>query len=304
MNNEAHTTNPGIPLIAKLALITACLFWAASFIATKVALAIVPPLTVVMVRLAISALCFLAWFLIRRKGISIESPRDWGRLVLLSLFGTGLHYSIQTIGLGYTTASNGSLYAVTGPITITIIAFIFLGEKITFKKLAGIILAIIGVLVVMGIDTIIAFDLKGHLLGDLLVLASIFMWGVFTVMGKGMTKKLSALDLTGIVTFMGAIYMLPLGLWEMNRTGFSISQITLNAWAAIAFLGVTCSFMATLLYFFALERSESQKVGVYLYTIPPMTYVIAGLVLGERVGLNLLIGSVVVLAGVALTERG
>ena len=304
MIKEEHTTNPGIPLIAKVALITACLFWAASFIATKVALDIVPPLTVVMVRLGISALCFLAWFLIRRKGVSIKSPRDWGMLVLLALFGTGLHYSIQTIGLGYTTASNGSLYAVTGPITITIIAFIFLGEKITIKKLTGIILAIIGVLVVMGIDTIIAFDLKGHLLGDLLVLASIFMWGVFTVMGKGMTKKLSALDLTGIVTFMGAIYMLPLGLWEMNRTGFSLDQITLNAWAAIAFLGVTCSFMATLLYFYALERSESQKVGVYLYTIPPMTYIIAGLVLGETVGLNLLIGSIVVLAGVALTERG
>ncbi len=304
MKKDEHITTPGIPLIAKLALVAACLFWAASFIATKVALAIVPPLTVVMVRLAISALCFLIWFLIRGKGISIQSSRDWGMLGILSLFGTGLHYSIQTIGLGYTTASNGSLYAVTGPITITIIAFIFLGEKITLKKSIGIILAIIGVLAVMGIDTILEFDLKGHLLGDLLVLASIFMWGVFTVMGKGMTKKLSALDLTGIVTFMGAVYMLPLGLTEMYRTGFSLSQITLNAWAAIAFLGVTCSFLATLLYFYALERSESQKVGVYLYTIPPMTYIIAGIVLKEHIGLNLLIGSVIVLAGVALTERG
>lgn len=304
MIRDEHIHNPGIPTVAKLALIAACLFWAASFIATKVALDIVPPLTVVMIRLAISALCFLVWFLIRRQAVAVQSPRDWGMLVLLSLFGTGLHYSIQTIGLGYTTASNGSLYAVTGPITITIIAFIFLGEKITLKKLTGIILAVIGVLVVMGLDTLIAFDLKGHLLGDLLVLASIFMWGVFTVMGKGMTKKLSALDLTGIVTFMGAIYMLPLGLIEMHRTGFSISQITMSAWAAIAFLGITCSFLATLLYFFALERSESQKVGVYLYTIPPMTYVIAGVVLGEHIGVNLLIGSVIVLAGVALTERG
>jgi len=72
----------------------------------------------------------------------------------------------------------------------------------------------------------------------------------------------------------------------------------------VAFLGITCSFLATLLYFFALERAESQKVGVYLYTIPPMSFLIAGFYLGESIGLNLLIGSLVVLTGVYLTEKG
>jgi drug/metabolite transporter (DMT)-like permease len=91
---------------------------------------------------------------------------------------------------------------------------------------------------------------------------------------------------------------------ESSRQSFSLTAITTQAWGAVAFLGITCSFLATLLYFFALERTESQKVGVYMYTIPPMTYVIAALYLNETIGLNLLLGSVIVIAGVYITEKG
>jgi len=130
------------------------------------------------------------------------------------------------------------------------------------------------------------------------------MWGIFSVIGKEMTRQMGALRLTAIITFIGALYMIPLGLIESQKTAFSLSQISLEAWAAIAFLGITCSFLATLLYVYALQKTEAQKVGVYLYTIPPMTYVIAAVVLNERIGINLLIGSLIVFAGVYLTERG
>jgi len=233
-----------------------------------------------------------------------EGIRWLGQLFLLSLFGTGLHYSIQTIGLKYTTASNASLYAVTGPVTILIIAVLFLGEKLTVKKAGGLLLAMTGVIAVMGIKTIASFDFKGHMLGDLLVFASIFMWGVFTVFGKSMTKRMNALELAAIVTFIGSLCMIPFCWFEMRANTFSILSIGRDAWIAIAFLGITCSFLATLLYLKALKRTESQKVGVYLYTIPPMTYIIASFYLGENIGSNLIIGSLFVLAGVYITENG
>lgn len=293
-----------MPLPAKLALITACFFWAASFIASKAALKVVPPLTVVTLRMMISSLCFIIWLVVRWKPLPLGGAAQLGRLFLLSLFGTGLHYGIQTIGIRYTTASNASLYAVTGPITITLIAAVFLGERITFKKALGIGMAMLGVLTVMGIDTLKAFELKGNLLGDLLVFASIFMWGIFTVLSKDMSRRMKAVDLTAIVTFMGTLYMIPVGWWESSRASFSLSAMTPESWGAVTFLGVACSFAAVLLYVFALERTESQKAGVYMYTIPPMSYVIAALYLGESIGLNLLLGSVIVMTGVYMTEKG
>lgn len=293
-----------VPLASKIALLVACFFWAVSFIATKVALETVPALTVVSFRLIISALCFLIWLAIRRPRLDLGQPAWLGKLLLLSLFGTGLHYGFQTIGIGMTTASNASIYAATGPVLIIIIASLFLKERITGKKAMGIAIAMSGVLMVMGVEKLLTFELRGHLLGDLLVFASILMWAFFTVMGKGMTQRMSVLDITTVVTIMGALYMAPPGIIALNQASVSLSSIPLRAWAAIFFLGVTCSFLATLLYFYALEKTESQKVGVYLYTIPPMTVIIASLYLKETIGLNLIFGTLAVLIGVYLTERG
>lgn len=289
---------------AKFALLTACFFWAASFIATKIALSSIPPVTVVSLRLIVSAICFIVWIYLSGEKFDLFSRENIFPLILLSIFGTGLHYGIQTIGLQYTTASKGGIYSVTAPITIIIIAAVFLKEKITLRKVAGVIIAILGVIIVIGFDTILEFNLRGSILGDLLVLISIVMWGIFTVMGKSITSKMSALKMTAAITILGAFYMIPAGLFEIRSKSFSLMSINGDAWSAILFLGITCSFLATLLYVYALSISESQKVGVYLYTVPPMTQVIAFLVLNEAVGFSLLAGSVIVISGLYLTEKG
>jgi drug/metabolite transporter (DMT)-like permease len=281
---------------------TAAFLWAVSFVATRVALQTVPPLTVVTLRLLISALCFLPW-VISTGGTRGIDLRGMGRLFLLSLFGTSLHYGTQTAGLQYTTASNASLYTTTGPITILLLSAILLGERITLRKAIGVLVAVAGVLVVMGWDTLSTFEL-GNVKGGLLVLSSIVMWGLFTVFGKKMTDLHGALRVTAWVTILGAATMVPVGWVEARARGFSLADTSGEAWVAIAFLGVACSFFATLLYFVALGLSESQKVGVYLYTIPPMTAVVAALYLGEVITVNLVIGAVLVITGVALTERG
>ncbi len=292
-----------MPNRARIALLVACVLWAVSFVATKVALEAAPPLVVVTLRLLISALCFLPWIVATGGTRGLGGGRGLLRLFVLSLFGTSLHYSLQTAGLQFTTASNASLYTTTGPITILLLSALFLGERITTRKALGVAVAVAGVLVVMGADTLSALEF-GHIKGDLLVLASLVMWGLFTVYGKKMIDELGALRVTAWVTVIGALTMVPVGWNEARTTGFSLGDLTVEAWLAIAFLGVACSFLATLLYFVALGLSESQKVGVYLYTIPPMTAVVASLYLGETITANLVIGAMLVIGGVALTERG
>lgn len=289
---------------ASLGLWIACFLWAISFIATKVALEGAPPLSLVALRLLISAGCFALWFWSRGRRIPWPGRKTLGKLFVLSLMGTGLHYGIQTIGLRYTSASNASIFAVTGPISITVIAALWLGERLTARKAIGISIALAGVLWVMGWESLREFKLEGHLLGDLLVFGSIMLWAGFTVYGKSLLEERGAMEVIGLTTIIGAVWMIPVALVEMVALGFSPLGMPWEAWAAIGFLGVTCSFMATLLYFMALHATESQKVAVYLYTIPPMTYLAAALYLGERIGLNLIGGSILILGGVYLTEKG
>ena len=291
-----------MPVRARIALLTAAFLWAVSFVAAIVALEEAPPLVVVALRLMISAGCFLPW-VIATGGTNGIGIRRMGELFLLSLVGTSLHYATQTAGLQYTTATNASLYTTTGPITILLLSALVLGERITPRKAFGVLLAVTGVLVVMGWETLASFEL-GNVKGDLLVLISIVMWGLFTVFGKRVTDELGALRVTAWVTILGALTMAPAGWYEARSRGFSLSDLSLEAWVAIAFLGIACSFFATLLYFVALGMSESQKVGVYLYAIPPMTAVVAALYLGETITANLVLGAILVISGVALTERG
>ena len=288
----------------RLALLGACFLWAVSFVATKIALDVVPPLTVVSLRLLIAAGCFLPVLMTGGRWKTVADGPTLLKLLGLSLFGAGLHYGFQTVGLQTTNASNASVYVATGPITILLLAVVFLGEKLNVRKILGIVIAVAGVLVVMGMDTITGFELGGNLVGDLLVFASIVMWGCFTVFGKKVTDQLGALTVTAAVTLIGATWMAPIGWLEMQRTGFRPAEVTPTAWAAVIYLGAACNFLAVLLYFTALQKTESQKVGVYLYAIPPMTAVAAAVVLGEPITLGLVAGTVLVIAGVALTERG
>lgn len=286
------------------ALLGACALWAVSFVATKIALEAIPPLSVVSLRLLVGALCFLPLLLLGGRLRRISTPATLAGLFGLSLLGAGLHYSFQTVGLQYTRASNASIYVATGPITILLLAVVFLHEKLNLRKVLGIVTAVAGVLVVMGLGTITGFQLPAHVVGDLLVIASLVLWAGFTVFGKPLTERLGALTLTAAVTVMGAAWMAPVGWLEMHHRGFALASIAPAGWSAVAFLGAGCNFLAVLLYFTALQRTESQKVGVYLYTIPPLTAVVAAVVLKEAITVNLVVGTVLVIAGVALTERG
>ena len=61
--------------------------------------------------------------------------------------------------------------------------------------------------------------------------------------------------LSAVMTIIGAVWMAPVGWIEMQRTGFSLTEVTAPAWAAVTYLGVGCNFLAVMLYFTALQHT-------------------------------------------------
>ncbi len=285
----------------RLALLTAATLWGVSFVATKVALASAPPWTVVSLRMLLAAGCFVAWLIAQGSRRVRPTHRQLWAVFGLSLAGTGLHYGTQTVGLQWTTASNGSLYAVTGPIFITVLAWIFLHEPLTVRRAVGIVMAVAGVIFVIGVDTVLEFEV-GHLAGDALVLFSIFLFAIFAVAGKRITDELGSVSVTAWVTIFGAAWMIPVGLVELRLLHFELHAIAPEAWAAIAFLGIGCTFLAVLSFFTGLRQTDSQTAGVYLYAVPPITAVVAWVGLGEHLDRGFFAGAVLILCGVRLTE--
>jgi drug/metabolite transporter (DMT)-like permease len=297
---------------AYLSVFLACFLWSWSFIAAKLALEAFTPLTLVFGRLLLASLCFLLWFVSVKRWPFPGQGISFGMLTLLALLGTVFHFGAQTIGLQTTSAANASVYVVTGPIGIALIAAVFLKESLNLRRFMGIALAVAGVLVTMGRDQLGHVGLSGPLWGDLLVLLSILMWSVFTVLSKHSTKTVHPIDLTGSLTLLGTAFMVPLVVLGdvLLPEWFQVMKLVQwkvqwsSAGAGLVFLGVGCSFLATLLYVKALACLESQQVGIFLYTIPPMTFVFSSVVLGEAITWPLIFGCALVLLGVVLTQQG
>ena len=279
----------------------AAIFWGCSFIATKVALKELSPFTLLTLRFGIGGiLLLLAQSRKNRFFFKDFSGKDWLHITLLAIVGVSGHTLLQAYGLLYTTAIDTSWIVAGYPIFITIGARLFLGEVITARKIAGIMLGCVGVsLVISKGEWSFSLLRSASTLGDLLILGSAFTWTAFTVGGRGFLSKFSPLASITPIMILGFLTTLPfsggIGGWNI------LFGLSVSAWASVLFLGVFCSGLAFLFWYSALEKRESSTIGVYLYLEPFVTLIAASLFLNEGVEWITLLGGGLTLLGVYLT---
>jgi drug/metabolite transporter (DMT)-like permease len=172
---------------------------------------------------------------------------------------------IQVTGLKYTTASNTGWIIGIAPIFMAILAAIFFGEKIGLLKIGGIIIAMFGLLLLIGKGNITNVDFIKNK-GDLLVLASAFTWGVYSMVNKKISLSYSPLMTILYLFVMMAIIIIP---FNFNTASVSsVVHLSLNGWISILFLGLFCSGIAYVIWAYSLRDLESAKVGAFLYFEP------------------------------------
>ncbi|UCD17049.1 MAG: DMT family transporter, partial [Candidatus Zixiibacteriota bacterium] len=133
--------------MANLILLTVVVLWGVSFVGTKMALAYLTPVEVVTIRILL-ALPVLRIVLALKKGKIVFTGSDYKILLTASLI-LGVHFLIQAVGLNYTTATNTSWLIATIPVFIAGTSYIFLRERLTFRKIGGIAIAAAGVVLLV-----------------------------------------------------------------------------------------------------------------------------------------------------------
>ena len=129
-------------------ILLAVIFWGASFAATKIALLEIEPVTIIILRLILASLLLFVFAVITKKSFAINFKSHlW--IFILALIAV-IHLWIQVTGLKFTTASNTGWIIGTAPIFMALLAFIFFREKVTLPQLAGILIAMFGVLLLFG----------------------------------------------------------------------------------------------------------------------------------------------------------
>lgn len=281
-----------------LLIILAVIFWGSSFIATKVALKELSPETIISLRLIIASVFLFITAIVYKKDFSINL-KSHGIIFILALIAV-FHLMIQVVGLNYTTASNTGWIIGTAPIFMAILAAIFFKEKIGLLKISGIIIAMIGLLLLIGKGNITNVDLIKNK-GDLLVLASAFTWGVYSMVNKKISLSYPPLMTILYLFMMMAVIIIPFNLNEASVN--SVVHLSLNGWVSILFLGLFCSGIAYVIWAYSLRDLESAKVGAFLYFEPIVTVFAAWVLLSESITFLMILSGGIITLGVVLVNK-
>jgi drug/metabolite transporter (DMT)-like permease len=254
-------------------IILAVIFWGSSFIATKVALEELSPETIVSLRLIIAS---------------------------AFLFFIALFYKRDFSGLKYTTASNTGWIIGTAPIFMAILATLFFKEKIRNIQAAGIAIAMFGLLLLIGNGDITNIDLIKNK-GDLLVLASAFTWGIYSMVNKKISLSYSPLMTILYLFIMMTIIIIPFNL--DNESISSVIHLSSTGWVSVIFLGLFCSGIAYVIWAYSLRDMESAKVGAFLYFEPFVTVLAAWILLAENITALMLLSGIIITTGVILVNK-
>jgi drug/metabolite transporter (DMT)-like permease len=281
-----------------LLILLAIIFWGTSFVATKTVLQEIKPVTIIILRLVLASVLLTIIALSTKKKFSINlKSHSW--IFILALVAV-FHLWIQVTGLQYTTASNTGWIIGTAPIFMAILGFAFYKEKITPLQFAGILVALAGLLLLIGKGDITNIGLIENK-GDLLVLGSAFTWGVYSMVNKKISLSYSPLMTILYLFLMMAVIIIPFNL--DSETIKSIINLSLISWMWILFLGFFCSGVAYVIWAQALRDMESAKVGAFLYFEPLVTVVAAWFFLNEEITLLMIFSGLLITAGVFIVNK-
>lgn len=224
---------------------------------------------------------------------------DFWLLVALGVGGVTLNQLFFTMAMDHTSVAHGSLIISTTPISVLLLARLMKQERLTARKILGMLIALSGVVL---IQLTPEKSSGAHWLGDLLALCGSLTFAAFTVFGKRITSRHSSITVNAFAYFGGSLAMLPLILWVGG--GIDLSLLSTRAWLAIAYMAVFPSVLCYLGYFHALNYVSASRVAVFSYLQPAMATMMAVPLLGESVSSTLITGGCIALLGVAITQRG
>ena len=282
-----------------LLLAALVLMWGSSFLFTKIAVAAMPPETVVAGRLVLATV-ILGLVLAATRRSLIGGRRAWLFFVAMALTGNCVPFWLISWGQqGIDSGLAGILMAVM-PITTLVLAHFFVrGERLNGAKAMGFGLGFVGVVALVGPNALL--ELRGTgtaLLYELAILGGAVLYAVNAIVARRRPKG-DALAAAAGVMIVGSIIMVPAAFsggapWPATIGG--------EAAAALAFLGIASTAAATVVFFKLIAIAGPTFVSLINYLIPVWAVVVGAIFLGERPEWAALGALALILAGIALSE--
>jgi len=259
--------------------------WALNIIVIKIGVAEFPPLLMTTLRFMLVATLLVPFYPVARAQLPF--------LLLLSFTFGSLHFALLFIGLGQAEAGTGALLVQMGTPFATLLAVVFLKEKLGAKRIAGLLLSFAGVIVLAGGPT-----LPSPLPLTILLLSALG-WAVSQLLIKR-GPPIAPLALAGWVALF-AIPQVALGSWLFETGQWqAIQQASWRGWAAMIYTAVMSSIIAYGIWYALLRRHPVNRVVPMTLLVPVLAVGLGALLMGDSLGIHKLLGGGLVVAGIAL----
>ena len=271
--------------------------WGGMYVVSKVVLEIIPPFTLVAIRL-ILGMFTLALVLALRGGMKVTRAQFW-QVFGVGFVGYGISLSLQFLGTKLSTAANGSLVTSATPAFVLLFAWILLSEKITTRKFMALFLATLGVVAV--IDPRAAQLNPELFLGNLFLLGAAVTWALYSVLVRKVTQNMDVM-LFSLIAFAGGLpVVIPAGAWELNTVG--VGAISLGVVGGVLFLGVISTALAMVLWNNAFAILDAGSASLTFFAQPIVGTLLGWFFLGEKITPLFLFGGVLIGIGILISAK-
>ena len=277
--------------------------WGSTFVFTKILLQHgLSPAQIFTLRFIIAYVLMVAGCLvIRRFKLFADSWRDEALMVLLGITGGSLYFLTENASMLYTTATNSSLIVCTCPLfAMLLVAVVYRHtEHITKLQAIGSLIACLGMAVVV---------LNGHFvlhlspLGDMLAFGACLCWAVYSLLMKLALQHYDTLFITRKVFIYGLITIIP---YYFVVPGFPSMEVILQPevlWNLL-FLSVVASMLCFVIWNWVIGKLGAIVATNWVYFNPITTILFAWWLLNEQITLWFLLGSLLIIIGMMLSDR-
>ncbi|GGX11603.1 DMT family transporter [Undibacterium macrobrachii] len=293
-----------VPFSVYLKLICVALFWGGTFIAGRIVSTEIPHMIAAAGRFLVACifLLLLAWRV--EGGLPKLSRQQKHATFGLGATGIFLYNICFLAALERMPAGRSALFVSLSPIVTALAMAILFRERLGFTKWLGIAIAFVGAAVVItrGDLMSVAHDISHSMgSGELFMLAAVGSWTAYTILGKHALKGLSPIAATTYASLWG---LLLLSMGAVNQLPMlDTTKLTWQVLSAIVFLGIFGTVIGFVWYYEGVKTIGPARTAVFNNLVPVFGVSLSALLLNESILISMIVGGVLTIAGVSLTNR-
>lgn len=284
-----------------IALVLANIIWGAASPIFKLALTNIPPFTLAFLRFFIASV-LLAIVLRSSLSYPIRTKKDFLLLFGYALLGIVLNIIFFFLGLEHTLAMNAPVIISSQPILTFLFSALFLHEPIRKKKIAGVSIGFIGILVII-LEPLLVKGLDGSITGNLFLILATVCAAIATIIGHRLFSNYSPLPVLFYAFVISTALLCPFAALEYAKTPLLYVQLDTRGIGGILFGSVFSSLVAYSAFSWGLSKIKATDASLFAYVDPIAGTILSYFLLHEPITTPFLVGTALIFLGIYIAER-